>query len=186
MGILTVEETPIAGVTVVRTSPVGDARGRFTRLFCRDELAALRPGLDFTQINTSVTCARGTVRGMHFQHAPAAEAKLIRCIGGRVFDVALDLRAGSPTFLRWFAIELAADEEAQVFIPEGCAHGFQALDDDARMLYMHTRAWSPAHEGHVNPLDPRAGIRWPLPPQALSTRDRDAPLLGDHFAGLTP
>ena len=176
--------TPLPGLHVVDTEPAADARGRFERLFCEHEWAPLRAGLHFVQVNLSTTSRRGTVRGMHYQRAPAAEAKLIRCVRGRVHDVAVDLRAGSPTFLRWHAVELRADEPRELFIPEGFAHGFQALSDDAQLLYFHTRAWTPECEGGVRHDDPRLGIEWPLPVAALSDRDRAHPLLDAGFAGL--
>src|SRR6185437_8043646 len=138
MGGMKLHATPLAGLYEIGTSPVGDARGRFTRLFCEQELAAIRPGLHFTQINLSETRGLGALRGLHYQTPPAAEAKLIRCLRGRVFDVAVDLRAGSPTFLHWHVVELAEDNDRAIFIPEGFAHGFQILTDEAYLLYMHT------------------------------------------------
>jgi dTDP-4-dehydrorhamnose 3,5-epimerase len=121
---------------------------------------------------------------MHYQRVPAAEAKLIRCVRGHVYDVAVDLRAGSPTFLRWHATELRADEPREVFIPEGFAHGFQALSDDAQLLYFHTAPWTPACEGGVRHDDPRLAIAWPLPVSAVSDRDGAHPLLDDDYAGM--
>lgn len=176
--------TPIADLQVVDTEPVGDARGRFERLFCEQQWTPLREGLRFVQVNLSTTARRGAVRGLHFQHAPAAEAKLIRCVRGHVYDVAVDLRAGSPTFLRWHAIELHAEEPREVFIPEGFAHGFQALGDDAQLLYFHTTPWTPACEDGIRHDDPRLAIDWPLPVTEVSERDRSHPLLDAAFAGL--
>lgn len=176
--------TPLAGLFEVETAPVGDARGRFTRVFCDGELAAIRPGLHIAQANLSETARRGSVRGLHFQHAPAAEAKLVRCLRGRIFDVAVDLRRGSPTLLRWHGVELSADNQRQLFIPEGFAHGFQALEDGVELLYLHTAAWSPAHEAGLRHDDPRLGIAWPLPPDHLSPRDAGFPLLDENFAGV--
>ena len=178
--------TPLAGLHVVDTEPSGDARGRFERLFCEQDWAPLRTGLHFVQVNLSTTSQRGTVRGLHFQRAPAAEAKLIRCVRGHAYDVAVDLRAGSPTFLCWHAVELRADEPREVFIPEGFAHGFQALSDDVQLLYFHTAPWSPACEGGVRFDDPRLAIDWPLPPANVSARDRGHPLLDAGYAGLSP
>lgn len=177
-------QTTLAGLQVVDTEPVGDARGSFERLFCAQAWAPLRGSMQFVQVNLSTTCQRGTVRGMHFQRAPAAEAKLIRCVRGQVYDVAVDLREGSPTFLRWHAVELRADEPREVFIPEGFAHGFQTLSDDAQLLYFHTAAWTPACEGGIRPDDPRLAIDWPLPVTAISDRDRTHPLLDADFQGL--
>jgi dTDP-4-dehydrorhamnose 3,5-epimerase len=177
--------TPLPGLQVVDTEPVADARGRFERLFCEQQWAPLRENLRFVQVNLSTTARPGTVRGMHYQHAPAAEAKLIRCVRGHVHDVAVDLRAGSPTFLRWHAIELRADEPREVFIPEGFAHGFQALSEDAQLLYFHTAPWTPACEGGFRHDDPRIAIDWPLPVTDVSDRDRTHPLLDAAFAGWT-
>lgn len=178
--------TPLAGLFVLDTEPVADARGRFERLFCEQDWTPVRAGLHFVQANLSTTARRGTVRGLHYQRAPAAEAKLIRCIRGHVFDVAVDLRAGSPTFLRWHAVELRADEPRAVFIPEGFAHGFQALGDDVQLLYFHTAPWTPACEGGVRHDDPRLAIDWPLPPAHVSARDLGHPPLDAGYAGLQP
>lgn len=176
--------TPLPGLQLIVTEPTSDSRGRFERLFCEQEWTQVRAGLRFVQANLSTTFQRGTVRGMHFQRAPAAEAKLIRCVRGHVYDVAVDLRAGSPTFLRWHAIELHADVPRELFIPEGFAHGFQALDDDVQLLYFHTVAWTPACESGLRHEDPRLAIDWPLPATQLSERDRTHPLIDDSFAGL--
>lgn len=173
------ERTPIEGMWVVGTEPRGDARGRFTRLFCDEAFAPVRPGLRFVQVNLSMTAVRGTVRGLHLQRAPGAEAKLIRCLRGRVFDVAVDLRADSPSFGRWHAVELGEDLERSVFIPEGCAHGFQALTDDAQLLYQHTAPHAPGLEAGVRHDDARLAIAWPLPPAHLSPRDAALPALDE-------
>jgi dTDP-4-dehydrorhamnose 3,5-epimerase len=179
-----IRETPLAGLALIETAPIQDERGRFERLFCAAELATWRPDLHFCQINLSTTLQRGSVRGMHFQHPPAAETKLIRCLHGRVFDVAVDLRAGSPTFLQWFGIELSDENSLQMLIPEGFAHGFQSLADNAQLLYMHTAAWSRPHEGGLRPDDPQLAIEWPLPVDHLSARDRTSPLLDERFTGI--
>lgn len=183
---MTVWPTPLEGLYDIRHQPVGDARGQFTRLFCEQELARIRSGLHFTQINLSQTLGCGTLRGMHYQTPPATEAKLIRCLRGRAFDVAVDLRANSPTFMRWHALELADDNDRAVFIPEGFAHGFQALTDEVHLLYMHTAPWTPACEAGVRHDDPRLAIRWPLPVTNLSTRDGSYPLIAPQFDGVHP
>lgn len=179
-------ETPLRDVFVVRTTPVEDARGRFVRVFCDQELARVRDDWRLAQINLSTTRSRGTLRGMHLQLAPHAETKLIRCVRGRVFDVVVDLRARSPTFLQWHGVELAEDGADQFLIPEGFAHGFQALTDDVQLLYLHTRAWNRDAERGVRHDDPRLAIRWPLPVTQVSERDRNFPLLEPNFAGLHP
>lgn len=177
--------TPLAGLQVIQQTPVGDARGQFTRLFCEQELAGIRSGLHFTQINSSQTRGRGSLRGLHYQTAPAAEAKLIRCLRGRVFDVAVDLRAGSPTFLHWHAVELSEDNALALFIPEGFAHGFQTLTDEAHLLYMHTTPWTPGREAGLRFDDPRLAIHWPLPVAEVSLRDRSHALLEPDFSGVS-
>jgi dTDP-4-dehydrorhamnose 3,5-epimerase len=179
-----VRRTPLDGLAVVETAPVSDERGGFVRVFCEHECAGLRPGLHWPQINLSRTSGKGTVRGMHFQHPPAAEAKLIRCLRGRVFDVAVDVRAGSPTFLRWHALELDESRPQQIFIPEGFAHGFQALTDQVELLYLHTAPWSREHESRLRYDDPALRIDWPLPVTQVSEKDRAAPLLDHAFAGV--
>ncbi len=176
-------KTPLDGLCVIETTPVGDQRGRFTRLFCEQDFAPIRPSLHFTQINLSETTSKGTIRGMHYQMSTAAESKLIRCLHGRVFDVAVDLRRNSPTFLRWHAIELSEINHCEVFIPSGFAHGFQALTDDVQLLYLHTTAWAPDREAGVRYNDPRLAIRWPQPVTLVSDRDLGYPLLDDSFAG---
>lgn len=176
--------TPLAGLYEIAHTSRADDRGRFTRLFCDQALAGIRPGLHFRQINLSETLEAGTVRGLHYQTPPATEAKLIRCLRGRVFDVAVDVRAGSPTFLQWHAVELAEDCDRSVLIPEGFAHGFQSLSDDTHLLYMHTTDWTPACEAGLRHDDPRLAIRWPLPVRHLSTRDHSYALIEAGFQGI--
>ena len=177
-------QTSLAGLFEVEQRTIGDARGRFTRLFCEQELGAIRPRLHFTQINWSHTVGPGSLRGLHYQNPPVAEAKLIRCLRGRVFDVAVDVRADSPTFLHWHAVELAEDNDRAIFIPEGFAHGFQVLSDEAQLLYMHTAAWAPECEGGLRYDDPRLAIDWPLPVTQLSVRYKAHPLLAPGFPGI--
>lgn len=177
--------TPLANLTLIETTSVSDDRGQFSRVFCAAECATLQSGLRWVQINVSRTYHKGTVRGMHFQHPPAAEAKLIRCLRGRVFDVAVDLRAGSPTFLRWHGVELDEDGASQFFIPKGFAHGFQALTDDAQLLYMHSAAWNREMESGLRHDDPALAINWPLPVARVSNKDSHLPLVNESpFAGI--
>jgi dTDP-4-dehydrorhamnose 3,5-epimerase len=184
VGALNVQATPIAGVHVITSSVMQDERGAFTRLFCEDELAPWLRGRRIAQVNHSTTRDAGAVRGMHFQRPPHAETKFVRCLKGRAWDVAVDLRAGSPTFLQWFAHELTPGAADMMLIPEGCAHGFQALEDSTELLYLHTSAYEPTAEGAVRWDEPRVGIRWPLPVTVLSPRDTShAPLAAD-FHGI--
>lgn len=184
MGRLSVRDTPIAGVHVVTGAPSQDARGSFMRLFCEADLAPLMGGLRIVQVNHSRTRDVGAIRGMHFQRPPHAETKFVRCLRGRVWDVAVDLRAGSPTFLRWFAHALSAEGGDMMVIPQGCAHGFQVLEADSELLYLHTNAYEPTAEGGLRWDEPRVGIRWPLPVGAVSPRDASHAHLGDDFGGL--
>lgn len=178
--------TPIAGLMVAETRPFADHRGAFARLYCRKELAPAIGARQIVQINHSMTRTVGAMRGMHFQHPPHAEMKLVRCLKGRVWDVAVDLRAGSPTFLQWHAEELSADNARMFVIPEGFAHGFQVLEPDSQLLYLHTAFYEPASEGGLSCTDPRLAIAWPLPVQDLSLRDAGHPALTDNFSGIVP
>jgi dTDP-4-dehydrorhamnose 3,5-epimerase len=177
-------ETSIPGMFEATTDIRRDHRGQFARLFCRDELTEAQRGRPIVQINQSRTASVGAIRGLHFQRAPMAEGKWVRCLKGRVFDVAVDLRRGSYSFLKWHAIELDAERMNAVFIPEGCAHGFQVLEPESELLYLHTESYSAAHEGGLRFDDPRIGVRWPLTVTELSDRDRQHPLIEAHFKGI--
>ena len=179
-----IQETPIAGLMLVESTSQIDERGFFTRLFCQNELGELIGAQQVVQINQSSTRTIGAVRGLHYQLEPYAEMKLVRCIKGRVWDVAVDLRAGSSTFLHWHAEELSAENAHMMVIPEGFAHGFQVLEQDSELLYLHTAPYTPSAEGGVRPTDPVLSITWPLAPQDLSGRDLNHPLLTSEFTGL--
>ena len=177
-------ETHISGVFIGQSEPIIDQRGRFTRLFCLDSLRLAHKGRPITQINYSMTRSVGAIRGLHYQTYPAAESKWVRCLKGRVFDVAVDLRSGSPTLMQWLAIELSADKTNCLLIPEGCAHGFQVLEPDSELLYLHSVSYAPRYERGVRWNDPQIGVEWPLPPADISARDREHPLLTDDFEGI--
>jgi dTDP-4-dehydrorhamnose 3,5-epimerase len=179
-----IADTPLAGVRVVERELRGDARGFLVRLFCAEELASAGWRLPIAQINHTCTVRRGTVRGMHFQHPPHAEMKLVMCVRGSVWDVAVDLRAGSSTFLRWHSEVLSADNRRALLIPEGCAHGFQALTDDCELIYLHSAAYAPGSESALNALDPRLAIAWPEKVAERSARDQDHPMVGNDFQGI--
>ena len=181
---MNIRTTPIAGLFVAETTLHTDERGAFGRMFCRDSLAPALSGREIVQINQSRTVMPGTVRGMHFQHAPHAEMKLVRCLRGRVWDVAVDLRAGSDTFLHWHAETLDGDNARMMIIPEGCAHGFQVLEPDSELLYLHTASYTPAAADGLRPDDPRLDIAWPLGIAGLSLRDRSHELITDDFPGI--
>ena len=176
--------TPIADLQVLQRKPIGDSRGYLERLFCTEELQPFISGKHIVQINHTLTGTCGTVRGMHFQHPPHVETKFVSCLRGEVFDIAVDLRHNSPTFLRWHAERLSPDNHKTVVIPEGFAHGFQTLTDDCELLYFHTVAYQPGAEGGLNAQDPRLAIQWPLPVVGLSLRDSAYPFLSNTFSGV--
>jgi dTDP-4-dehydrorhamnose 3,5-epimerase len=176
--------TPLAGLRVMKRNPICDSRGYLERLFCAKGLQTLAPGKSIAQINHTLTISSGTVRGMHFQIPPYAETKFVSCIRGEVFDVAVDLRQNSPTFLHWHAELLSAINHKTLIIPEGFAHGFQTLTEDCEMLYFHTTAYRPDSEGGLNIQDPMLDIQWPLPLAGLSQRDAAHPLLAPDFRGI--
>ena len=177
---------PLAGLQLVERTCIGDARGFLSRLFCARELAGAEWTSCIAQVNHSLTAKRATVRGMHFQRPPHAEMKLVSCIRGEVWDVAVDVRAGSPTFLKWHSERLSADNGRAMLIPQGFAHGFQTLTDDAELLYCHSAEYCPAAEAGLNPRDPRLGIDWPLVITELSSRDSAHPWVDDGFEGVRP
>lgn len=177
-------ETSLAGLTVVERTRIEDERGFLSRLYCRNALEQIGFTDPIAQINQTLTRARGTVRGLHFQRPPHAEDKLVSCLRGEVFDVAVDLRAGSPTLLQWHAERLSAANGLGLLIPKGFAHGFQALTDDCELLYLHSAMYQPDAEAALNALDPALAIDWPLPVTEMSARDRGHPMLGAEFAGI--
>lgn len=179
-----IRQTGIAEAVVVEGQPYSDHRGAFSRLFCERALAEVVADRHIVQVNHSRTHAVGAVRGMHFQYPPHAEMKMVRCIRGRVWDVLVDLRANSPTFLTWHAEELSPETSRMLIIPEGCAHGFQVLEPDSELLYLHTAFYTPSSEGALRYDDPRLAISWPLPTTDISERDRNHAFLTNDFAGL--
>jgi dTDP-4-dehydrorhamnose 3,5-epimerase len=176
--------TPLAGVVVVQRRRLEDRRGCLSRLYCAEEFRAAGVAKPLAQINLTLTRRRGTVRGMHFQWPPHAETKLVTCVRGEVFDVAVDLRRNSTTFLTWHGEVLSAANQRSLLIPEGCAHGFQALTDECELVYLHTAAFDPSADAGVNASDPRLSIQWPLEIADMSDRDRNHPLVTDAFEGI--
>jgi dTDP-4-dehydrorhamnose 3,5-epimerase len=177
-------DTPMTDLKLVERQRLGDSRGFLARLFCAGELAAAGWVKPIAQISHTCTAKRGTVRGMHFQCPPHAEMKLVSCIRGEVWDVAVDVRANSPSFLRWHGERLSAENGLAMLIPEGFAHGFQALTDDVELLYCHSAAHSPSAEAGLNPQDARLAIAWPLSITELSARDASHPLVEAGFEGV--
>ena len=185
------EPTPLPGAFTIGLERRGDDRGFFGRVFCTDEFAAQGVETQFVQINNSLTQARGTVRGMHYQLPPASEVKVVRCIRGSLYDVILDLRPGSPTYLHSFGAELTAENRVMMYVPRGFAHGFMTLQDDTEALYLVSHAYAPQAERGLRFDDPALSISWPLPATELSPKDRAWPDFDpafhgvDQFAGLS-
>ena len=171
---------------VVERTRVEDERGFLERLFSADELQFAMGGAAVAQINRTLTVRRGTVRGMHFQHPPHAEIKLVTCLKGRVFDVAVDLRQESPTFLRWHGEVLGEGLQVSMLIPGRFAHGYQTLTADCELLYVHSVAYEPTAEAGLNPRDPRLAIAWPSEITEMSTRDTSHPMLVVDYRGIDP
>lgn len=183
MGKLKLTELPLVGAYIIEPIKHEDNRGSFSRVFCKEELSTIFNG-GIAQINHSVTAQKGSVRGLHFQYPPNAEIKIVKCIQGSVFDVIVDIRQDSPTFLKWYGITLNNENMKMICIPKGFAHGFQTLEDDAQLLYLHSELYSPDHEGALNVLDSVLGIEWPLPFTDLSERDTNHPMINNDFKGI--
>ena len=169
---------------ILQRNPLGDNRGHLERLFCTEELQAILSCKQIMQINHTVTKKKSTVRGMHFQHPAHAETKFVMCLQGEVFDVAVDLRHNSPTFLQWHGELLNADNHKTLVIPEGFAHGFQTLTDDCELIYLHTAVYHPEAEGALNFADPALDIAWPLEVSDISERDKNHPLVEQNYQGI--
>jgi dTDP-4-dehydrorhamnose 3,5-epimerase len=169
-------ETTIAGAWVIDPSPHEDARGRFMRAWCAREFT--EHGIDFipVQANMGFSIRKGTLRGMHFQEAPALEAKLVRCTKGTIFDVVLDIRPGSPSYGKWYGTELSAENGRMLYLPEHCAHGYQTLVDETEIYYMASEFYTPGSAHGVRFDDPAFRIQWPLMATAVSEQDRNWPL----------
>lgn len=173
----------IAGAFSIKQSVFKDERGQFSRLFCQHALQRILGERELKQVNFSQTAAVGTVRGLHYQNPPHAEMKLIRCVKGEVWDVVVDLRADSPTFLQWHGQTLSQDNGLMMVIPEGCAHGFQVLQSDSELIYFHSAFYAPDDEAGIHPQDAELAINWPLPIQGLSARDQQLPTISAWLAG---
>ncbi|MFT7595260.1 MAG: dTDP-4-dehydrorhamnose 3,5-epimerase [Paracoccaceae bacterium] len=172
----------LAGAYEVTLERREDARGFFARIFCEQEFEQAGLNTRWVQMNMSHSNAKGTVRGMHFQRDPAAEVKLVRCLRGAVWDVIVDLRAGSDSYGKICTVTLEAASGNAIYIPKGFAHGFQTLTPDAELQYFHSAVYAPDCEGGISPFDPDLAIDWPLPAVSVSDRDRDLPALAESVA----
>jgi dTDP-4-dehydrorhamnose 3,5-epimerase len=170
-------EAPLRGAYIVDMTLMEDERGFFARSFCAEEFTKRGMAAHLRQCSVSFNARKGTLRGLHFQAAPHDEEKLVRCTGGALFDVMVDLRPESPTYRQWFGIELTAANHRSLYIPKGFAHGFITLADDTEVLYMISVPYAPGFAKGLRWSDPALGIRWPLTPAVISTRDAEYPLL---------
>ena len=184
MGKLTINKKEIQGVFEIETDVFRDHRGVFARWFCADELKDILKGESIVNVNYSKTVKKGSIRGMHFQYPPDTETKIVRCIRGRILDVVVDVRKGSPTFLQHVAVELSEEKMNMIYIPKGFAHGFQSLEDDSEIMYLVTQFYAPQSESGLNANDPRLGIEWPLEVTDMSDKDRNRPFIDDGFEGV--
>jgi dTDP-4-dehydrorhamnose 3,5-epimerase len=171
--MLNFKNTPIRDLYIVNINPFSDIRGEFSRLFCEKEFKEIGLSKKIVNANYSKTLNKGSVRGMHYQESPYGETKIIKCINGIIYDVAIDMRKNSQTYLQYFGIELSQDNNTMLYVPEGFAHGFQALTDNAEIVYFNTQFYSPEHEKGVNIIDPSVGIRWPISIGHQSDKDKD-------------
>jgi dTDP-4-dehydrorhamnose 3,5-epimerase len=179
-----IAETPLAGLYRIDRNPVADHRGFFSRFFCAEEFKKMGLVTTIAQMNHTLTHQRGAIRGMHYQRPPHTETKIVTCIQGEILDVAIDIRAGSPTFLHWHSERLSAENQSSLYVPDGFAHGFQTMTDNCQLLYIHSSFYTPSAEGGLNALDPMLGIDWPLKVTDMSERDRNHPLLDSQFKGI--
>lgn len=176
-------EATLRGAFVIDLEPMEDERGHFARSFCRKEFGSRGLKTDVAQCNVSFNRKKGTLRGMHFQSPPKAEAKLVRCTRGAIHDVIIDLRPDSPTCRKWSSVELTETNRKMLYVPEGFAHGFQTLVDDTEVFYQMFEYYSPEHAGGVRWDDPAFGITWPIENPILSGKDRSYPLFGQQARG---
>jgi dTDP-4-dehydrorhamnose 3,5-epimerase len=177
-------ETKLPGSYTIELEPFKDERGWFARYFCMDEFKQIGHTKQWLQMNHSATYKIGSLRGMHYQLPPFSEIKLVRCIAGAVFDVIVDIRKESSTFLQWFGAELSAQNKKMIYIPEGFAHGFQCLTDNCELLYHHTEYYKPNVEAGIHYKDPKIKIEWPLPVTVISQRDKSHSYLDENFKGI--
>ena len=176
--------TFLAGSFVVEPKVLADDRGWFARFYCKNEFKEIGHEKEWVQLNHSVTSKTGSIRGMHYQVQPFREIKMVKCIAGAVYDVIIDLRKDSPTFLKWLGTELSAKNRKMLYIPEGFAHGFQCLEDNCELIYHHSEFYKPNSEGGIRHDDPMININWPLPVTVVSQRDQSHPRLDGNFKGI--
>ena len=177
-------KTKIKDLYLIEPEPFLDDRGMFVRVFCREEFKEINHSKEIVNISHSSTKKKGSIRGMHFQYPPKAEIKIVKCINGSIFDVAIDLRKDSTTFLKYYGEILSADNMKMLYVPEGFAHGFQSLENNIEIIYYTTEFYSPQDEGIVRYDDSKIGIEWPLEITGISDKDKNNAFSSDNFKGI--
>ena len=177
-------DTPLKGLKIIKRVKVSDNRGYLSRLFCLEELKLAGWKSHVSQINHTLTSNKGTIRGMHYQNKPYKEMKFVTCLKGAIFDVAIDIRLNSPTFLHHFSLELDSEKCQGLLIPEGFAHGFQSLTKETELIYIHSNFYSSIHEGGLNPLDKKLNINWPYENFLISDKDKNRKFIDTKFKGI--
>ena len=179
-------DTPLTGLMVIQRNPIEDARGFLSRLYSNEEFSYAGASNPIAQINHSYTRMKGAVRGLHYQIPPFSETKIVNCLKGEIFDVAVDLRRDSSTFLHWHGEKLSASNNRSLLIPEGFAHGFQTLSENCELIYFHTAPYVQDAEAGLNVADTVLGINWPLPITEISDKDHSYPMIHPDFEGVSP
>ena len=177
-------ETKLNGSFIIDLDVFSDERGWFARTYCKKEFKNIGHDKEWVQLNHSYSAKKGTIRGMHFQLMEHKEIKLVRCIAGAVYDVIVDIRKNSPTFMQWIAVELSAANKKMIYIPEGFAHGFQTLTDGAELIYHHSNFYNSEYERGIMFNDEKPGIHWPLKETGMSARDKSHPFIDKDFQGI--
>lgn len=185
MNRFNIENLPLNGLKLINRKKLNDQRGFFSRLFCKEELITAGWSKPIAQINHSHSAKKGTIRGLHFQYPPYAEMKLVTCLRGEIWDIAVDIRINSPTFLQWHAEYLSQSNNCALLIPEGFAHGFQAITDDVEVIYCSSTSYHDDAEAALNINDPTLAINWPVTITEVSERDKNHPFIGNDFTGIT-
>lgn len=182
---MSIIQTDLEGVHIIEPQVCGDERGWFCEVYSKGKFADSGLDIDFIQDNHSFSAKKGTLRGLHFQNNPKAQTKLVRCTRGSILDVAVDIRKGSPTYLKWVAVELSEQNKKQLLVPKGFAHGFLTLSDDVEVQYKVDECYYPALDRSIRFDDPEIGVSWKIDKPILSEKDKNAPLLKDSDANFT-
>ena len=177
-------DTHLDGLKIAKRNQVGDSRGYLSKIFCIDTMSSAGWVKPIAQVNHTYTKNKGTVRGFHYQHHPYAEMKLVSCIKGKILDIAIDIRKDSPSFLQWHSEILSEENLSALLIPEGFAHGFQTLEDDCELMYLHSEKYKNLAEDGIRYNDPKLNLSWPLDVIEVSDRDQNHPLLTNKFLGI--